>query len=139
MYSQPPQGARPLGTIEFELTDLSDARQALDDLPPGVREREQLEPGYWEHRRRKSQPADRALTGAALDWLIKLPPAVRPQALCEQFPRIANVIAEAWNDGAAGDRLFARLLTDDRGGRHGFPADIDQELRRLVDFRAGRR
>ena len=139
MYSQTPQGARPPGTIDFELTDLSDARQAMDDLPPGLREREQLEPGYWEHRRRKTEPTDRALTGAALDWLIKLPPAVRPQALCEQFPRVANVIADAWNDGPAGDRLFARLLTDDRGGRRGFPADIEHELRRLVDFRTARR
>jgi hypothetical protein len=138
MDSQSPPHARPEGTIEFELTDLSDARQALDELPEGVREREKLEPGYWEQRRRKALVTDRALTGAALDWLIKLPAEVRPKALCEQFPRVANVIADAWNDGPAGDRMFARLLNDDRGGRRGFPADIEQELLRLVDFRSGR-
>ena len=136
MSSQPPSDSRPLGTIEFELTDLSDARQVMDDLPPGVREVEKLAPGYWEQRRRKALVTDRALTGAALDWLIKLPPEVRPKVLCEQFPRVANVIADAWNDGPAGDRLFVRLLGDDRGGRRGFPADIEHELKRLVDFRS---
>jgi len=136
MSSQPPPDSRPLGTIEFELTDLSDARQVMDDLPPGVRELEKLAPGYWEQRRRKALVTDRALTGAALDWLIKLPPEVRPKALCEQFPRVANVIADAWSDGPAGDRLFVRLLGDDRGGRRGFPADIEHELKRLVDFRS---
>jgi hypothetical protein len=139
MYGQPSPGSRPPGSIDFEITDLSDARQAMEELPAGLREREQLEPGYWDQRRRKPTPADRALTGAALDWLIKLPPEVRPKALCEQFPRVANVIAEAWGDGTAGDRLFERLLTDDRGGRRGFPSEIEHELRRLVDHRAGLR
>ena len=46
------------------------------------------------------------------------------------------MIADAWNDGPAGDRLFARLLGDDRGSRRGFPADIEHELKRLVDFRS---
>jgi len=135
MYSQPPQGARPLGTIEFELTDLSDARHALDDLPPGVREREQLEPGFWEQRRRKPAPTDRALTGAAIDWLIRLPADKRPRALSEQFPRVANVLAQAWYDGAQGDALLRRLLVDDRGGRRGFPAEVEAELRRLAQLR----
>ena len=139
MDNQTPPRARPPGTIEFELTDLSDARHVLDELPEGVLEREKLEPGYWEQRRRKALVTDRALTGAAIDWLIKLPPEVRPKVLCEQFPRVANVIADAWNDGPAGDRLFARLLSDDRGGRRGFPADIEHELLRLVDYRSGRR
>ena len=82
--SSPPD-SRPLGTIEFELTDLSDARQVMDDLPPGVRELEKLAPGYWEQRRRKSLVTDRALTGAALDWLIKLPPEVRPRPCASSF------------------------------------------------------
>ena len=135
MYGHQPNGIPPPGSIEFELTDLSDARHALDDLPPGVREREQLEPGFWEQRRRKPAPTDRALTGAAIDWLIKLPADVRPRALSEQFPRVANVLAQAWYDGAQGDALLRRLLVDDRGGRRGFPAEVEAELRRLAQLR----
>jgi hypothetical protein len=134
----PGSSPTPPGAIEFELTDLGDARQALDDLPPGVREREQLEPGYWEQRRRRALPSDRALTGAAIDWLMTLPAEVRPHALCEQFPRVANVIADAWIDVQAGNRLFDRLLRDDRGGRRGFPPAVEQELRRLAEFRVRR-
>lgn len=135
MHGQQPHGIPPAGSIEFELTDLSDARHALDDLPAGVRERKQLEPGFWEQRRRKPEPTDRALTGAAIDWLIKLPADVRPRALSEQFPRVANVLAQAWYDGAQGDALLRRLLVDDRGGRRGFPAQVEAELRRLAQLR----
>ena len=75
---QPPKPPRPIGTIDFELTDFEDARHVLDDLPPGVAEAKHLLPGYWEQQRRKSVPTDRALTGAAMDWVIRLPPALRP-------------------------------------------------------------
>lgn len=129
----------PPGSIEFELTDVSDARHALDDLPPGVREREQLEPGFWERRRRKLEATDRALAGTTIDWLIKLPADVRPKALCEQFPRVANVIAQAWHDGPQGDAVLRRLIIDDRGGRRGFPPEVETELRRLAQHRAAAR
>jgi hypothetical protein len=138
MHGQSHFNVPPPGSIEFELTDVSDARHALEDLPAGVREREQLEPGFWEQRRRKLEAADRALTGSAIDWLIKLPADVRPRELCEQFPRVVNVIAQAWYDGAQGDALLKRLLTDERGGRRGFPAEVEAELRRLAMHRSRR-
>jgi hypothetical protein len=139
MYNQQPPGIRPPGTIEFELTDLDDAKHVLDDLPPGVKERTTLEPGYWESRRRKPVATDRALTGAAIDWLIRLPAELRPRAVSEQFPRIANEIAQAWPDPAGANRLFQKLLNDDRGNRRGFPAEVDQELRRLAQHRHAHR
>jgi hypothetical protein len=135
MHGHQPSSPTP-DTIEFELTDFSAARAALDELPAGVRERATLEPGYWEHRRRPPQASDRALTGQALDWLMKLPPELRPRELCERFPRVANVIADAWADPASGARLFDRLLHDDRGGRRGFPPEIEEELRVLIEYRA---
>jgi hypothetical protein len=135
MGQHTPSGSRPPGAIDFELTDLSAARSVLDDLPEGVLEVERLQPGYWEARRRKPVPSDRALTGAAMDWLIRLPAQVRPQALVEQFPRVVNAIAQVWSDPAAGPRAMARLLTDDRGGRRGFPPEVERELRQLADYR----
>jgi hypothetical protein len=138
MYGQQHRGVPPPGSIEFELTDVGDARHVLDDLPAGVREREQLEPGYWEQRRRKPEPTDRALTGSAIDWLIQLPADVRPQAMSEQFPRVVNLIARAWHDDAQGEALLRRLLVDDRGTRRGFPAAVEAELYRLAQYRASR-
>jgi hypothetical protein len=138
MDGQPHRNIPPPGSIEFEFTDLGDARHVLDDLPAGVREREQLEPGFWEQRRRKPEPTDRALTGAAIDWLIQLPAHVRPQAMSEQFPRVVNLIARAWHEGNQGDALLRRLLVDERGGRRGFPADVEAELYRLAQYRSKR-
>jgi hypothetical protein len=43
----------PPGSIEFELTDLENARQALEELPEGVDKLPMLAPNYWEQRRRK--------------------------------------------------------------------------------------
>jgi hypothetical protein len=135
MPGQPPsQGSRPPGSIDFELTDFDRARQALDELPPGVREVAHLAPGYWEQRRRKAQPSDRALTGMAIDWVIALPAAVRPRTLCEQFPRIANRIAESWNEHANTAEALGRLLVDERGGRHGLPGPVQQEIRQLREY-----
>ena len=102
MLNHPPPKppAPPPGSIDFELTDFEDARHVLDDLPPGVIESKHLQPGFWEEQRRKPVATDRALTGLAMDWVIGLPAALRPHAMCEHFPRVANAIAVAWADTA---------------------------------------
>lgn len=126
-----PPAPRPYGTIEFELTDFEDARHALDDLPPGVAESKHLQPGYWEQQRRKSVASDRALTGLAMDWVIKLPPPLRPHVTCEQFPRVVNAMAQAFTDPAYGFQVLQHMISDYRGGRRGFPADVQRELAEL--------
>ena len=125
------------GSIDFELTDFDTARHALDELPAGVEEVQHLRPGYWESRRRTPVASDRALTGETIDWVISLPPQLRPTHLCETFPRIANLMASVWADQRRCDALFASLLTDTRGSRHGFPASVEQEVQRLSAFHAG--
>jgi hypothetical protein len=135
MPGQPPsKGSQPPGAIDFEPTDFYNARKALDELPPGVREVAHLAPGYWEERRRKSVASDRALTGAAIDWVIALPVELRPRQLCETFPRVANHIAETWHDHAYTAKALERLLVDDRGGRRGFPPPVENEIRKLRDY-----
>ena len=43
-------------------------------------------------------PTDRALTDQAIDWLLALPSALRPQ-ISRQFRRIVNALAEAGTSG----------------------------------------
>jgi hypothetical protein len=127
MPIEPPASAP--GCIDFELADLHDARQVLDGVPPGIREMGLIIPrAYWEQRRRRLVPSDRALTGTAIDWVVALPAEVRPLALCDKFPCLANQIAESWCDHARTAQALGRLLLDERGGRQGFPSDVQREI-----------
>jgi hypothetical protein len=121
----------PADALEFEITDFASARAAHEALPPGVGRLPELVPHYWDTRRRKPLPTDRALSGTAIDWLLALPPSLRPRALCEAFPRVANALAESWPDAPVRAALIDSLLTDRRGGRADFPADIRREIEAL--------
>ncbi len=93
------------------------------DVPPAAR------------LRRAPRACDDALNGTSRAWLRLLPPGRRPLRLCERYPRVANRIAWCWRDAALMDAVFDDLLTDRRGGRHGFPTGVVSELRRLRDYR----
>jgi hypothetical protein len=121
----------PSGVIEFEFTEVKDARRVADETVV-VANIERLMPGYWEEQRRKSTPADRALTGTGIDWMLSLPAEVRPTVLCEQFPRIANHLAERWQDLPGTQLDLMRLLADERGQRKGFSLQIQQEIGQLA-------
>ncbi len=128
----PPKPLPPLDALDFEITDFDEARRALDELPAGLQAMQQLTPGYWEPRRRGALPSDRALTGTAMDWIVALPPPIRPHTTCEQFPRVANAIAESWEDVPLCTRMLDRMLHDYRGGRRGFPSSVQAELSTLM-------
>jgi hypothetical protein len=125
--SKPPA---PPGSIEFELTDLENARLALEELPDGVDKVPMLAPNYWEQRRRKSLPTDRALQGSTIEWLLKLPAPLRPRELCDRYPRAANAVAAAWH-GSERVAVLDELLSDRRGNRRGFPPEVKSELQAL--------
>jgi hypothetical protein len=127
-----PHNPKAPDALEFELTDFDDARRAHEALPDGVDKLPELEPNFWEQRRRKPQPTDRALAGYSIDWLLALPPSLRPKLLCESYPRAVNAIAAA----APGDErcaVLAELLSDRRGRRHGFPERERLEIEALYD------
>lgn len=129
---QPPKPpVRMPGSIDFELTNFDEARHMLDDLPAGLAESRQLLSGSWEEQRRKPLATDRALTGEAMDWVIGLPPTLRPHSTCEQFPRVANVIASSWVDSTYAVQVLDHLIKNYRGGRRGFPAAVKVELEAL--------
>lgn len=123
----------PLDALEFEITELGDARNALDELPAGVNDPGRYTPGYWEKRRRPSLPTDRALTGSTVEWAIDLPAELRPRELSVHFPRLANALAAAWGDRARTVSTIQGLLVDRRGGRRGLPYEVQAELQRLLD------
>lgn len=128
--------------FEFELTDLEDARRVLDGesmsqfdvFSIGSQEEDQ-----WKRLRRPKLPTDRALGGAGIDWLLRLPAGVRPQHLGVRFPRIVNALAVVWDDPGERDAALDKLLDDGRRGRHGFPYEVHQELIALRDWLTGLR
>jgi hypothetical protein len=125
------QPFKPSGLIEFEFTNVDDARKEAEK-PAAIVALEKLLPGYWEEQRRPLTPSDRALTGKAIDWLMALPAIARPKALSEQYPRIANHLADHWSDLACAQLAMMRLLADERGSRKGFSLQIEQEIGRLA-------
>ena len=125
------QPFNPSGLIDFEFTDVADARKEAEK-PAAIVALEKLLPGYWEEQRRPLTPSDRALTGKSIDWLMTLPTKARPKALSEQFPRIANHLADHWRDLQCTQLALMRLLADERGGRKGFSLQIEQEIGRLA-------
>lgn len=129
----PPKPGSPPDSIDFELTDFNDARRSLDELPPGINEMQRLRSGDWSAVRRKPLPTDRAMTGAAMDWVIGLPPALRPHSTCEQFPRVVNAIAQSWSDLSYSLQVLDHVINDYRGGRRGFPAAVQSELLALYE------
>lgn len=129
----PDRAASSADSLEFEITDFIDAKQALDELPAGVSKIPTYAPDYWLSRRRKTMPTDRAMTGVTIDWVLGLPPSLRPKATCERFPRVANAIAAVWALPAERKALLDRMLNDERTGREGFPAAVRAELKALAD------
>ena len=95
--------------------------------------------GRWATVRRPERGCDRALNGTARLWLRKLPARRRPLRLCVAYPHVANRIAWCWHDIELSSQLLEDLLHDRRGGRRGFGAAIDRELKRLQEFNAQQR
>ena len=93
-----------------------------------------IEVRRWVMLRRPERACDSALNGTARRWLRRLPARRRPLRLCVAYPRVANRLAWCWVDTELSRQLLDDLLIDSRGGRRGFGAAINRELRRLKDF-----
>jgi len=82
--------------------------------------------------RSKPNPRDASMSEMTVVWLLRLPEHIRPLALCEQFPRIANRIALCWDDPKLTAIVLQELLTDRRGNRRGYTAEVKSELQVLL-------
>lgn len=80
---------------------------------------------------------DVVLAPEADDFFRTLPGPDYPQALVDQYPRIANTIVELRFDREKLDKYFQSLLNDSRGGRQGFPFAVLKELQSLHDLMLG--
>lgn len=129
----PPPKYKPssFGMLDFQAVSIDAARAALDELPNGVARVLDGVPGYWQQNRRPALATDRALTGRAMDWSMRLPENIRPLVTTERYPRIINALADAWPDGDARTQMFDHLLNDRRVGRRGFPIDVEREISAL--------
>jgi hypothetical protein len=83
--------------------------------------------------RRKANPYEKLLA-TTRTWCDALPQGLQPEELCARFPRIANGLASGWRDRDATMRYIDELLTDTRGDRQGFPANVLEELHALKAF-----
>lgn len=88
-------------------------------------------------RQRRASPVA-FLLPSTQKWLDALPYRVQPHALCEFYPRVANLIAAMWEDTEGLRAYFDELLVDRRGGRRGFPRDVLRDLHTLRDCHAVR-
>ncbi|HET9763575.1 MAG TPA: hypothetical protein VFR50_08680 [Casimicrobiaceae bacterium] len=86
---------------------------------------------------RRREPFNQPLPGT-LRWVESFPEAIRPNAVLDKFPRIANALARAWNDREQLRMELDQLLVDRRTGRRGFPPDVYNELLTLRDVAEGR-
>ena len=88
----------------------------------------------WSRRREAfNQPLP-----ATFRWAESFPEGVRPVALLQRFPRIANLLARIWSDEARLRSQLEGLLVDPRSGRRGFPPDVHNELLTLRELAEGR-
>jgi hypothetical protein len=86
---------------------------------------------------RRAQALNQVLP-ATHRWIARLPANIQPRSLLREFPRIANILARAWPDAPSAAACLDSLLHDRRGGRRGFPGDVQSELLTLRDFIEGR-
>lgn len=122
--------------LVFELVDLEEAKQALDNAVVNTTQRGGLDelprlncaPPELE---RKASKTPEELPPATIQWIIHLPALCRPLHLTRSFPKIANRMALVWSDAELAQGYFNELLMDTRGGRQGFPREVFDDIMRL--------
>lgn len=119
--------------LPFEPVSVDDARKALESAvvaPTPSRDPSLL--------RAPSDPASQVLSERAIRWLSELPADVRPLALPRDFGRIANRLADAWQDPDACLEYLDSLLFSDRPRKRGFPDQVGLEIAKLREHRMER-
>ena len=77
------------------------------------------------------------LDGATDDYFRTLPGLKYPQALVNDYPRIANKIVELKDDKPKLRAYLDSLANDMRGGRKGFPFSVLMNIQDLRELMVG--
>jgi hypothetical protein len=130
----------PSGRLEFEhieVESLIEKKPAAEANAAPVDEKIDTDPLSINFGREKTHvptTIERMLAGPTIDWLVAFPASARPKALCERYPHVANRLANAWSDVEGSDQALRLLADDPRWGSVGFPALIQDELKRLLQL-----
>lgn len=140
--SNPGSEFRPSGMIEFEAVEPASTANAAEAKPKaddGGLDLDPLSVQFGRPKDSRATQADRMLQGTTIDWLVAFPPELRPKALCERYPFVANRLAQHWSDRMASATSLELLAADERWGTVGYPAQIQLELQRLLRHVSGGR
>jgi hypothetical protein len=107
--------------LEFVPVSREEARKAFAGEKKPV-------PGSESRSGNRHEQSSEGISEQTRAWLESLPMSVRPVALADKYPRIANRFAQLWKQPRQCDKYFESLLVDERGGRQGFPQSIALEL-----------
>jgi hypothetical protein len=124
---------RPSGSIEFEQIEPVAVAQQLKTPADDGFDNDPFSVTFGRSKGDKATAAERMLAGATIDWLVALPAAARPKALCERFPHVANRLARDWSNAPRSRQSLQVLADDARWGSAGFPLQVQGELRRLLE------
>ncbi len=119
--------------IAFEAVDIRDAMEkppspAADD---GI-DADRLSINFGRRKDSKPTAVERMLAGSAMDWLMTFSAGLRPKAMCDRYPHVANRLAQGWSDRARSMQSLQALVDDVRWGSPGFPGQVQDELKRLL-------
>ena len=115
-----------------------DAYRVAEQLVDAKRDEQQaaaISPEDDWTRRQITVPAE-ALPPTTASWMAGLPLEIRPIALGELLPRIANTLAALWPQPNEFVAYLFEMLADRHGRPKGFPIKILRELRALRAYYA---
>ena len=131
----PSQPFRPSGSLEFEhieVESLIRKNRATGSAADDKIDADPLSINFGREKDHAAAPAEARLSGPTIDWLVSFPMGARPKALCERYPHVANRLARAWSDADSAMHSVRQLAADPRWGSVGYPALIQDELKRLL-------
>lgn len=123
---------RPSGLIEFEQVELEAVTKQVQAPADDAIDSDPLSINFGRRKDNKPSSVERMLAGATIDWLLAFPAESRPKALCDRFPHVANRLAKEWSCAASSARSLHLLADDPRWGSAGFPAQVQNELLRML-------
>jgi hypothetical protein len=129
----------PSGRLEFEHVELESEKVHPAGASPIDRtiDHDPLSINFGRKKDHKPAAAERMLAGPTIDWLVAFPAELRPKALCERYPHVANRLAQGWTHVARSRVAVQQLAEDARWGSVGYAGQVQLELQRLFDLLSG--